>query len=555
MRRWITLILATLLLGGCTAGHTEASPIPGGERVGPEGNLWYLPHKTVEQMEVRQLLGTGDGLLLRSADGGLTLLSQEDLSVRAGISLELSDRAVVQTLDGGIGAADPAQGRVTLLNADLTVYGVYEREPAQELWLLSRDGSICCTFSGQEIRAEELPNGQSQQLLSARQLYPALVAGDRFILGAVGVTDLATRWYGLALSAQTLTELDAFGTAAMEQGLLPLDRDCWLSIDGRKLTMYDGEGRFLSACTLSGGRRDHCGTDFVWSERWQGWFFLDHYRDECRLMFWDPAVRVEPSSDLPRETVPAGTLLEQRLYDRAAELSERFGLDIRIAEQTVRDYKSYTAEVLADQQMTDRALDVLEDALAAYPEGFFRQLPFSDVRTIRIEIVDGLRPVSGADVSASELAFSHQRKGYYLLVLNGSDMREGVIYHEISHVIDKRLAWDASLRTEALFSEERWLELQPEGFDYAGSYQDIPDSVKEFYDSGYFVQDYACVSPSEDRALTLEKAMLGDRAVFEENPRLLPKLAYYCACIRDSFDDTGWPETVVWEQLLGQAAE
>jgi hypothetical protein len=26
------------------------------------------------------------------------------------------------------------------------------------------------------------------------------------------------------------------------------------------------------------------------------------------------------------------------------------------------------------------------------------------------------------------------------------------------------------------------------------------------------------------------------------------KLDYYCRCIRDAFDTTGWAETVLWEQ-------
>ena len=43
-------------------------------------------------------------------------------------------------------------------------------------------------------------------------------------------------------------------------------------------------------------------------------------------------------------------------------------------------------------------------------------------------------------------------------------------------------------------------------------------------DKSYFVQDYACVSAGEDRATMLEKAMLEERAVFAENPGLMPKL-------------------------------
>jgi len=35
---------------------------------------------------------------------------------------------------------------------------------------------------------------------------------------------------------------------------------------------------------------------------------------------------------------------------------------------------------------------------------------------------------------------------------------------------------------------------------------------------------------------------------FEDAAVLLEKLDYYCRCIRDAFDTTDWPETVLWEQ-------
>ena len=50
--------------------------------------------------------------------------------------------------------------------------------------------------------------------------------------------------------------------------------------------------------------------------------------------------------------------------------------------------------------------------------------------------------------------------------------------------------------------------------------------------------------------MTMEKAMMLERAVFDANPGLMSKLRYYCACIRDSFDTTGWPEKAPWEMLL-----
>ena len=110
----------------------------------------------------------------------------------------------------------------------------------------------------------------------------------------------------------------------------------------------------------------------------------------------------------------------------------------------------------------------------------------------------------------------------------------------------KRLEWDASLRPQALFSEEAWLALQPEGFRYADSYTDMPDSIRAYEDSGYFINSYAMTFPTEDRA-TLMSVIMSDKTVPEENPGMAEKMRYYAACIRDCFDTEGWPESTLWE--------
>jgi hypothetical protein len=114
-------------------------------------------------------------------------------------------------------------------------------------------------------------------------------------------------------------------------------------------------------------------------------------------------------------------------------------------------------------------------------------------------------------------------------------------------VIDKHLQWDASLRPQALFSEEAWLSLQPEGFRYADSYVDMSDATAGYENSGYFVSRYSMTFPTEDRA-TLMAVMMSDKTVLQENPGMAEKMRYYAACIRDCFDTEGWPETTLWEQ-------
>ena len=90
----------------------------------------------------------------------------------------------------------------------------------------------------------------------------------------------------------------------------------------------------------------------------------------------------------------------------------------------------------------------------------------------------------------------------------------------------------------------------PEGFDYAYSYVNIPGSVSKYANSGFFARDYALTKPTEDRATMMEEAMVGFKNTFEIFPGLTEKLRYYSRCIRDCFDTTGWPVVTLWEEVL-----
>ena len=70
---------------------------------------------------------------------------------------------------------------------------------------------------------------------------------------------------------------------------------------------------------------------------------------------------------------------------------------------------------------------------------------------------------------------------------------------------------------------------------------------------GYFVDSYSTINPTEDRARVMEYAMSSYGAwTFEDAKGLTEKLDYYCRCIRQAFDTTGWPEIVRWEQYLNK---
>ena len=158
------------------------------------------------------------------------------------------------------------------------------------------------------------------------------------------------------------------------------------------------------------------GSDLVWSGYWEGYFFTDFMDSSCRLMFWDVNAQCE-GEDLQMaplgETQQSQPVVEASLYERAAQLSRRFGVDIRIAEQCSLDYSHYDSYAMTDPVFIRDALDVLEEGLGKYPEGFFRQLTYGSIESIRIELVGGLMLKSGVTTHTDDAGALAQDRGSY----------------------------------------------------------------------------------------------------------------------------------------------
>jgi hypothetical protein len=123
------------------------------------------------------------------------------------------------------------------------------------------------------------------------------------------------------------------------------------------------------------------------------------------------------------------------------------------------------------------------------------------------------------------------------------------LHHEIFHLIDNKLTFDAVIRDASLYSEEAWSALNPADFTYAESYHDLPD---DFWQSGYeawFAELYSRTYAREDRATIFEAAMVDREWIFSNAPARLAKLEYLCRSIRDCFDTTGWTGHTPWETV------
>ena len=564
-----------------------------GKSTGESGNLLYIPNPHVESMVCPEIRLFGNGLLMYeyTLEGMLQLkrISLEDGCLLAEASYPMNPSARVQIGNGLIGLCDSDSRQVLILNESLELEKTYSVPLEGGSWYLNQELETVYVFFGEGLMSYDLEDDRAYGLLDNASFVQPFEMGSGYVLFSyTDHTDRKTYSRSLNLSAATIETLpvekhissgirngdqwllrqditsgayilvnqeDAV-TFTLSEGLAKLlpGRRQLLITDGshRELSTYDLRGKFLSRCSLPEIEFSSVGTDLIWSGYWQGYFFRDTYDNAAHLMFWDTGTTQE-GEDLP--VVPLGAVqapenvIEKELYQRVQALSQRFGLDIRIAEQCALEYTHYQADALTDPYQLRDALNILELAFSSYPDGFLRQLPFGALQQIRIELVDNLRGKDSMDTHpASVDGFAQESFDHYLIVFDTLSLDTQTVYHEFSHVIDKHLEWDAALRPEALFSEDTWLSLQPDGFRYAYSYVDMPDATAAYENSGYFVSSYAMTFPTEDRA-TLMSLIMSDKTVLQENPSMAEKMRYYAACIRDCFDTEGWPETALWEQI------
>jgi len=335
-----------------------------------------------------------------------------------------------------------------------------------------------------------------------------------------------------------------------------------------RITMYDLEGKAVGAAQLPMGEfgaDGYLSDDMIWDGVRGGYFLLyttfvepaetDHPEaepeSESVLAFWQlhtpsqtDCLVYEPYT---QEQIPVGTAADQSVFDRAEALAERFGVSVRVADQCLTAYDSFHAELVTDADLINQALTNLERALSAYPEGFLRQLQYGTVTRLEFSVVGALEPLREEEYGSTIAAFAQPLGTKYIIVADANIVTDTTFHHELSHVIDRRLEWDADHSSNALYSEEGWAALNPKSFEYDMTYALHHDRWD--YNDKYFISSYACTYPTEDRATVWEQSMVGNDYPFRNKP-LREKLEYYSRCIRDCFDTTGWPEVLPWEEVL-----
>lgn len=605
------LLCICIALSGCTAAppqtvqtappETETVTVPStlplleqGIPLGEDGNLLYIPNEAVEDMNCPEVRLFGNGLLLSAFIRNqyvLRHISLEDGALINECAISASPGVKLRIGNGSIGLLDSGTNRFHLLDESLAIQNTQSISTEGNSWYLNSElDTLYRFYQDRGLLARDLPTGEERWILENAVFTRVIGPETEYILfeytdaktqlthtrcldlstgtmetvpGSVPITTGLRRGETWLLRRDgadgeyLLTDGETSASFTWEDSAVTLlsPRQHLLLTDdsGRALQLYDTQGRFISGCDLPREEYATAGTDLVWSGYWDGYFFTDTVDGTCRLMFWDIAPETQ-GEDLPmlplEQAQEPQRVLEDALYERAEALSRRFGVKILIGEQCSSEYTHYNTYPLTDPMFVGEALDVLEECMGRYPEGFFRQLPHGPFGYIQLELVGALMLKEGTENQPGDAAaFVQEREGYLLMALDGFLLRPDTLYHEFSHMIDRRLAWDARIREDALFSEEGWLARQPEGFAFAMSYTDMPEETLRYVETGYFDYYYSMTYPTEDRA-TLFAAAMTRAHLLAEWPGMQKKLDYYARCIRDCFDTEGWPEVAPWEQAL-----
>ncbi|MBQ8815578.1 MAG: hypothetical protein IJZ85_13915 [Lachnospiraceae bacterium] len=604
---------ATAAQGESVEATTEEQRVPSilDNKIPVDGTagLYYIPSTIFEQGMSQTLYRFQEHLL--------TIYSKYDMSISASrmyfklVSVETGEiireaelsgigYATAQVFEDRIAAFDSVNRKAYILDGSLQLIAEYPLEG----WAVYFDSAITrayCFDFGQGLRVMDLVSGQVSDGLPGKADVTALGINGNDV--TIKYTDLDTLLFGIAtldLETGEIAELKldesvitaenvgdfwlagiyredgAYLLGSMEQARYFVQGDFagmprllggslnvllnTVGTDGTlTMELYDSAGRFLSSFT-KGSSYSGPVYDPVWFEEYSGYFLtiMDDTGAE-QLYFWDLSEEM-PGEDLvliPLDGVSdstVGTVVAGELYDRAQQISEKFGVTVKIAELAKTEYMDYIGEQCYDETQISAALDTLKCVLASYPEGFIDQLYHGNYRKIEIHLTGALDHRNAEQPFVGNLTgFMEKTRDKFVVAVNiYNDSPDQILYHEFSHIIEDKLQFDADYREDALFSEETWAGFNPEWFAYFGDVNVYPEYTMSYEYSLYFNDGYAGTDPGEDRGRIMQYAAAGVTARFIGYPGIVAKLEFYCQCIRDAFDTTGWPEETVWEQTLSR---
>ena len=268
----------------------------------------------------------------------------------------------------------------------------------------------------------------------------------------------------------------------------------------------------------------------------------DRYGDEITLI---PDVSAYDWGDL------------SEINAHATRLEQKYGISIYLGPEVPKKIDYYKIKQTLKVKTLSDALNALEQVLACFPDDFFKQLDYGDTKGLRIYL-SGNITAENSDMINDPSGFVNIINNYNVMVLNCNYSWDFsyTVGHEISHLIDQRLAFIHTYNDKSEFSEEKWNSFNPDSFSYDDSYANYNPDDSSNHISGYFIDSYGMTFATEDRSEIFGTAIddyingIYDDARFTDDSPIRNKLDYYSRCIRDGFNTKGWPDTMAWETVL-----
>ena len=242
---------------------------------------------------------------------------------------------------------------------------------------------------------------------------------------------------------------------------------------------------------------------------------------------------------------------------RITALEQKYGFSIYFGPEVPKRIDYYDIHQFKNKDKLSIALDSLEEILGCFPDDFFTQLCYGDIRGMRIYLC--------GDISSGHSDMINEPSGFVNIINNHNVMVLNCNYswdfsytvgHEISHLIDQRLTFIHTYNDKSEFSEGKWNSFNPDSFSYDDSYANYNPDDPSSHISGYFIDSYGMTFATEDRSEIFGTAIddyinsIYDDARFTDDSPIRNKLDYYSRCIRDGFDTKDWPDTMAWESVL-----
>lgn len=255
----------------------------------------------------------------------------------------------------------------------------------------------------------------------------------------------------------------------------------------------------------------HCDTNIMDGQKYILFYVVDETTEFITELFlWEYEKAEREAVDIAPEKEYGELPVEveyTNLTDKAELLEEKYDVNIVMGENVTCDFDAYEYEKVVDEAMISDALDQLEVAFNAFPDGICAEMTSDYASGFHIYLCGTFTPKDSENISDAGAFYTFENGCYNLAVDVTLGNTEANVIHEMTHAIDDYFSFCGA--SEQL--EKDWSACNPNGFAYLNSYfgyEELSeytcwDDYESVHDI-YFVDAYSCTFPGEDRSRVFE---------------------------------------------------